>query len=221
MAIRRTNPRGRTRRRTGLRWIRRHSVHAFLCQRTRFKPQGIRDVAPGAFQAIQLGTQSRPGHAGAQAGRKRQSSSYPQVCPRWQTRASEARCIRGVCWRPSVHRRGTVVVVSTDRMLTNLHRNRAPSAWLSCTETVHHRAAQPARVGVQHKHPSPCTIPVQQNLHRSSAPMDNLTTGLPIPSCTCVHDGSQNPYRNLRYGVTQIGDIAVTQRPRARKKEAP
>jgi hypothetical protein len=52
-------------------------------------------------------------------------------------------------------------VVSADRVLTKVHGKRAPLDRETCTESVHLGPVQPARVGVQVKHPATCTAPVQ------------------------------------------------------------
>lgn len=54
-----------------------------------------------------------------------------------------------------------------------MHGNRATSNVLPCTETVHVTSDRHARVGVQHKSPSPCTVAVQLTLHACGATQDN------------------------------------------------
>jgi hypothetical protein len=74
-------------------------------------------------------------------------------------------------------------------------------------------------VFLQHERRSPCTVSVQHTLHPRGCNTGQPSYGLPNPSCTCVQDGPSF-LPQFDYVVTQIGDIAVTHRPRAQKQEA-
>jgi hypothetical protein len=76
------------------------------------------------------------------------------------------------------------------------------------------------RVGVEHKPFQVTRLPWELSTtesvpHWTTYVLNVRLPGQPNPSCTCVHDGP-NTLPQLDYGVTQIGDCVVTQRPRAR-----
>lgn len=80
-----------------------------------------------------------------------------------------------------------------------MHGNRATYV-TQCD--AHH-----ARLGVQHRHPLPCTAAVQLTLHPRGCNTGQPFYGLPIPSCTGVQDG-RIPLPRPDNGVTQIGDFS-------------
>lgn len=100
-----------------------------------------------------------------------------------------------------------------------MHGNRATSKVLSCTETVHVELARHARVGVQHKAPSSCTVAVQLTLHGFSATQDNryrttdpgmhyVQAGCsPLPDFTTTHFAQLNHERNQQTACAKEENI--------------
>lgn len=113
-------------------------------------------------------------------------------------------------------------MVSADRMLTvGLHGFRAPSDLLWCTDSVHLHAVNLHGLGCRLSTPNgarvSCRLTCTASEHHWTTKPTYVGTGQPIPPCTCVH-GGPNTLPQPAYVVTQIGDSAVTQRPRARNR---
>jgi len=110
-------------------------------------------------------------------------------------------------------------VVAADRMLTNLHGFRAPLDRGICTDSVHLSPSKLHGLGCRL---SPlevarfpcnlrCTVLVHHWTTYVLTYVDNQTRH--AHACTTDQDTLPQP----DYGVTQIGDCVVTQRPRDRQ----